>query len=79
MTSDKCSTAFSKSEVIQWIRHVDQICKRAVENPVSATDPDMYADFPGNVSNNELSQASSVEQEPQNRRYPLRTKRPQTV
>jgi len=35
----------------------------------------MYADFPGNVSDNELSQATYMEQEPQNRRYPLRTRK----
>jgi len=56
-------------------RHFDQICKRTVDNPVLATDPDIYADFMVNISDNELSQTSSMEQAPQNRRYPLRTRK----
>jgi len=41
-------------------RHFNQICKRTVDNPVSATDPDTYADFLGNVSDNESSQTNSM-------------------
>jgi len=71
----QCSVEVKLSSGLVIHRYFDQICKRAVDNPVSATDPDIYADFPANISDNELSQASSMEQAPQNRRYPLKIRK----
>ena len=64
-------------------RHLDQIRKRTVEeSPVPDTDPDAYAYFPMNNDESNVSDNNSaspglpaIEQLPQNRRYPLRTRK----